>query len=92
MRIVAWGMIVFWFFDFLFLIHMYLLPFTHMARWQLLTPPICALAPAMILLRGARDRERRERAKRGLCVRCGYDLRATPDRCPECGAGTGTIR
>jgi len=53
---------------------------------------ICLLTAGMPLLYARRWR-RALLNRRGLtdCRNCGYDLRATPDRCPECGAISGKI-
>lgn len=51
-----------------------------MPMWAILFPLL--ILPAFKLRTLIR---RRRRIAAGKCVRCGYDLRASPGRCPECG-------
>ena len=63
--------------------------------WVLIFPYWCALLlltlPTIGLLRLTFVTRRRDhRLLAGCCAACGYDLRATPERCPECGALAAT--
>jgi hypothetical protein len=53
--------------------------------WFLLL--VTSILPALQWRNSVRRRYRRAT---GLCPACGYDLRATPDRCPECGRMANT--
>jgi hypothetical protein len=45
-----------------------------------------AVLPAAWIASSVTSRARRRARRSGSrCVRCGYDLRSTPGRCPECG-------
>jgi len=55
----------------------------HFPAWSL-----AVLAAALPIGRVAtfrRNALRRRQARDGKCLNCGYDLRSTPERCPECG-------
>jgi hypothetical protein len=54
--------------------------FVTIPYWSLLL--LTGVGPAWWLYR---RRRREHRMRHGLCRNCGYDLRGTGDRCPECG-------
>jgi hypothetical protein len=51
-----------------------------MPVWLPAILPMTAMGIWVLLLRRSR-----RRLGSGCCLNCGYDLRATPHRCPECG-------
>ena len=66
-----------------------------MHGWVLALPLwfITAMAATPLMIWGTSRVMRRRRRKGGFCATCGYDLRATPERCPECGeVGDGVVQ
>ena len=61
-----------------------------MVRLPYWLPLLLALGVPARRLWAARSRRAARRREQGLCVTCGYDLRATKDRCPECGTPAAT--
>jgi predicted Zn-ribbon and HTH transcriptional regulator len=61
-------------------------PFRQTVRYW----PLAAVATVLPAIWVGKFHRRRLRVALGQCAACGYDLRATPERCPECGAVSAT--
>jgi hypothetical protein len=66
-------------------------PFFFPEEWIWMIPfwffvAVSGVFPTIVVSRVLREARERRHSLNQLCRACGYDLRATPERCPECGA------
>jgi hypothetical protein len=64
--------------------------------WNLVIPfwlltTIFAVFPVFQVALLIRAFKKSLRNAHGLCLHCGYDLRASPERCPECGQAASSV-
>jgi hypothetical protein len=59
----------------------------HIAQWVIIVAGGVSFVAGIIWMVWLFRAFRRDlrRSKEGLCMYCGYDLRQSKDRCPECG-------
>ena len=60
-------------------------------RWPLIVA-MWGILPVLRIVREHRRKRAADRILHGRCPRCGYDVRATPHACPECGLTLVEVR